>query len=178
MKKRRLKGGFTLIELLVVVLIIGILAAIALPQYQVAVEKSRAAEGMAYLDGVAKAESIYQLSNNTYTDNTSALDLELPNPQNFTVSDVEADSGSFAMNLNRDSEAHPYILRLWITEGNIYKICLNDERICRAIGAGKDCLAGPEEYSPWCYGGTTGPVTQQCPPGCVMVGNGTCECSR
>ena len=69
--------GFTLIELLVVVLIIGILAAIALPQYQKTVEKSRASEAMVYLDAVAKAEMIYFMSNGTFTDDSSALDIEL-----------------------------------------------------------------------------------------------------
>ena len=54
--KRQL-GGFTLIELLVVVLIIGILSAIALPQYEKAVEKSRAAEAIVTLKALRDAQT-------------------------------------------------------------------------------------------------------------------------
>ena len=55
---KRNKQEFTLIELLVVVLIIGILAAVALPQYQKAVEKTRAAEAKIVLN---KVRQIHQL---------------------------------------------------------------------------------------------------------------------
>lgn len=58
-----MKKGFTLIELLVVVLIIGILSSIALPQYTLAVEKSRAAEAMVRASAIQRAVDMYLLEN-------------------------------------------------------------------------------------------------------------------
>jgi len=73
-----MKKGFTLIELLVVVLIIGILSAIALPQYQKAVEKSRAMQGLSLVKTIGQAADMYYLANDTMPSTFSELDVQLP----------------------------------------------------------------------------------------------------
>lgn len=72
--------GFTLIELLVVVLIIGILSAIALPRYQTAVDKSRAATVWPVLKTYREAFDVCLLANNGSSNNCGldSLDVELP----------------------------------------------------------------------------------------------------
>lgn len=70
--------GFTLIELLVVVLIISILAAIAVPQYRLAVAKTELTKYMAIVKAMADAEEAYFLKNGNYTDDLDKLGVQPP----------------------------------------------------------------------------------------------------
>lgn len=72
------KLGFTLLELLVVVLIIGILAAIALPQYQLAVDKTQFAKMESMVSTVRKAYQHYILIHGRGPRSFKDLDVELP----------------------------------------------------------------------------------------------------
>ena len=90
------KKGFTLIELLVVVLIIGILAAIAVPQYQYAVLKSRYHTLMNMTKAVKDTQEVYYLQNGKYAEHFSELDISAPGGAQIAITPVKRSNGSFS----------------------------------------------------------------------------------
>ncbi len=86
--------GFTLIELLVVVLIIGILAAVAVPQYQTAVEKARATEAFTLIKNLKQATDVYRMSN-----------ADVPNP---ALDELDIDIPGTDVDCIATSTEHPF----------------------------------------------------------------------
>ena len=154
------KQAFTLIELLVVVLIIGILAAVALPQYMRVVEKSRAVQAITVVKSMGDAQEVYYLANNAYCENIDELDIDVPG-EFYTYTPTEkihkkTDRFDFylyggipsviagATNWDKDKVgdptfAHYYILRL-AQDPTVY--CQthgsNDTyNVCKALSGGK-----------------------------------------
>ncbi len=71
------KQGFTLIEMLVVVLIVSILAAVALPQYQRAVDQSRLSAYFPAITSLLQAQELYYLANGQYAAKITDLDVDI-----------------------------------------------------------------------------------------------------
>ena len=81
--------GFTLVELAVVVIIIGVLAAFAVPKFRDAVERSKASEAFNYLSTVRASQERYHARNSTYASDLTKLDVSLASPKYFAVGTVD-----------------------------------------------------------------------------------------
>lgn len=129
-------SGFTLIELLVVVLIIGVLSAIALPQYTTAVEKSRAAEALTLMSATRDAVERYRFQKDAWpsANNFAVLDVEIPqNGSNYGGKNYKitmmplADTTKFVINATRSTSKDVYQLKtVMVDNGSViqtYRYC-------------------------------------------------------
>jgi type IV pilus assembly protein PilA len=82
LNQKRKEGGFTLIELLVVIIIIGILAAIALPSFLNQAAKAKQSEGKSFTGAVNRAQQAYRLENPLFAPTFEQLEVGLPTKTN------------------------------------------------------------------------------------------------
>ena len=121
--KRYPHGGFTLIELLVVVLIIGILAAIALPKYKKAVDRARFTQLLIYNNAIVKAQKSYYLVNGQYSMNLSNLDIDLPNVKNMSFSMGGVEGATYTICSLYNNQGESFVVLEEILETGKFDCC-------------------------------------------------------
>lgn len=154
-KKTYTNLGFTLIELLVVVLIIGILTAIALPQYEISAEKARASQALTTLRTLKDALERQWLAKGVFPTTLEELDISIPADKYWNYS-ISTDLSVFAARKDSSSGfSKSYLIAYRFDNTRVARlICRSQsdidwgEKICKALGAvEKDGGAFP--YQNW-----------------------------
>jgi len=113
------EAGFTLIELMIVVAIIGILAAIAIPEYQNHIIKSKQAEATTTLGAVYTNQLIYMSENGTYANSEAALGLAMNGKQLYSpVAFTNVTPGTFTATITANLDSDATVDEWVLTEAN------------------------------------------------------------
>ena len=151
--KRTHRAGFTLIEMLVTVLIIGILAAVALPQYKKAIMRSRLADLMSVMGAVERAQQATYVASGSYAWNWNELDTDVSGVfrrshgiyyyKDFTITAGTTDPNgnplfSYIVNLPSPSLAS-FMVQIG-PSGRRHGECMDKSKeLCKLLGPRKDC---------------------------------------
>ncbi len=146
-----MKKGFTLIELLVVVLIIGILSAVALPQYQTAVAKARYVQLQTAAEAIYRAQQVYYMANGAYSTSFEDLDVTLQGDVsvgNETDSVLQAEKYACFLNVETNVATNVYCVNRgrggsnghMVVFANANRRCIaydgdsTAEKVCKSMG--------------------------------------------
>ena len=123
------KKGFTLLEVLIVVIIIGILAAIALPQYTATIEKSKSAEAATNVGSIRTALDRYWYQNGAVTTTIDNLDIDNPNSVTnklyaYSIADdgTTSTTRAYTVTATRTSGVNTYTVTWKQTDNNTGKL--------------------------------------------------------
>jgi prepilin-type N-terminal cleavage/methylation domain-containing protein len=146
------KEGFTLIELLVVVLIVGVLSAIALPQYTTSIERARASEAMTLMSAIRYAAERYRFQHDEWPRNNTWSDLDVNVPtipgssnrggKNFKVTMTRLSNGKFLVLAERSIASGKYYLKTILTD-NTSSDTITAVRCCTSSSSSDDSCPAP-----------------------------------
>ena len=129
MKKRTYpRNGYTLMEIIITVIILGVIVSLAVPNYTMSVEKTKAAEGAQMLEALLNAQRRYQIEYGVYANDLNNLDIEFTaGTNNFNMPTLSTNPSQLASIERRNGD---YILSI-DSQGSI--VC-NNADLCPKLG--------------------------------------------